>query len=108
MNKFPKTVEEAVDLLIDSMIHKDLESVRETSEDDLIMLHMGLGAYIRNNFGLWGGNRELFELCASMEKNHPSTIDPERVYGKNCSLVIDFDREHRLARRVFVRVRFGL
>ncbi len=77
MNQFPKTVEEAVDMLMDSMTHKDLESVRETSEDDLIMLHMGLGTYIRNNFGLWGGNRELLESCASVETNHPSTIDPD-------------------------------
>lgn len=29
------------------------------SQDDLVALHFGLGMWIRNNLGLWSGNRAL-------------------------------------------------
>ena len=33
------------------------------SEDDLIGLHPTLGAYIRERFGLWSGNKPLMQSC---------------------------------------------
>ena len=32
-------------------------------EEDLVDLHFSLGAYIRNEFGLWSGNGQLIEDC---------------------------------------------
>lgn len=31
--------------------------VKEGSEQDMIRYHMGLGMWMRNNWGLWGGSR---------------------------------------------------
>ena len=47
-NKWPKAVEEAVDQLVSTMSKEDLETLRNTSEKDLILCHFGLGAYVRN------------------------------------------------------------
>ena len=60
---WPRTVEEAVDRLLSSMSEKDKLSFKNTPEKDLIMFHFGLGAYIRNEFGLWQGNTELLKSC---------------------------------------------
>lgn len=37
------------------------------AEDDLMMLHFGLGQWVRNHLGLWGGNSAL--LQATGESN---------------------------------------
>jgi hypothetical protein len=59
----PKTVQEAVDLLIDELPLKDKATIVNMPEDDLVTLQTNLGAYIGNQFGLWSGNRELMESC---------------------------------------------
>ena len=53
--EWPRTVEEAVDRLLSSMSEEDKQSLKNTPEKDLIMCHFSLGAYIRNEFGLWQG-----------------------------------------------------
>lgn len=63
-NKWPKTVEEAVDQLILLMSKEDKETLRNTPEKDLILFHHGFGTYTRNEFGLWGGNEDLMKSCA--------------------------------------------
>jgi hypothetical protein len=61
--EWPRTVEESVDRLLSLMSEEDKQSLKNTSEKDLIMFHFGLGAYIRNEFGLWQGNTELLKSC---------------------------------------------
>lgn len=61
--EWPRTVEEAVDRLLSLMSEEDKQSLKNTPEKDLIMFHFGLGAYIRNEFGLWQGNTELLKSC---------------------------------------------
>ena len=40
------------------MLHPDLlKEIKEGSEQDMIGYHMGLGLWMRNNWGLWGGSR---------------------------------------------------
>ena len=40
------------------MLHPDLlKEMREGSERNMIQYHMGLGVWMRNNWGLWGGSR---------------------------------------------------
>ena len=58
-----KSVSEAVDLLISAMSLKDRPRIASMDEGDLIDLHFSLGAYVRNEFGLWFGNKQLLEDC---------------------------------------------
>ncbi|MHB1455299.1 MAG: DUF6794 domain-containing protein [Armatimonadota bacterium] len=58
----PKSVSEAVDILIYEMSEKMEITIRSmSSPDDMGSLHFGLGLYIRNNFGLNSGNSALME-----------------------------------------------
>ena len=58
-----KSVSEAVDVLISVMTLKDRTRIASMDEGDLIDLHFSLGAYVRNEFGLWSGNKQLLEDC---------------------------------------------
>ena len=58
-----KSVSEAVDVLISVLFLKDRTTIASMDEGDLIDLHFSLGAYVRNEFGLWFGNKQLLEDC---------------------------------------------
>ena len=62
----PKTVEEAVDSLIDELSLRDKTTISNMAEDELINLHISLGEYIRNEFGLWTGNKDLMDSCSAI------------------------------------------
>ena len=52
----PQTLSEAVTRLKDILSEEDLDRIKKMgNEEDVITLHMGLGNWVRNNFGLWGG-----------------------------------------------------
>ena len=59
----PKTVEEAVDRLINELPLKDKTTIANMAEDDLNALQTNLGHYIGSQFGIWSGNRELLDSC---------------------------------------------
>lgn len=59
----PQSVEEAVDTLIRILPKESLDDITAMNEDDIIMMHHGLGLYIRNGFGLWRRNYALLESC---------------------------------------------
>ena len=72
----PKTVEEAVNRLLDELSLKDRTIISNLSEYELINFHINLGEYIRNEFGLWSGNKDLISSCctiAKMDKIHEDT-----------------------------------
>lgn len=82
--KYPETVSEAADILIQDIQDKDKEEIISKTKDDLIMYHFGWGTGIRNSFGLWKGNTKLLIDCGS-EKIHPddcSMIIIEEVWKK--------------------------
>ena len=57
--EWPKNISDAIqilDLVIDDQ-EKDL--IRKIALKDLNSLHIGLGTFIRNEFGLWKGNDSL-------------------------------------------------
>jgi hypothetical protein len=58
-----KTGSEAVDLLVAILPLKDRTIIASMDENDLIDLHFSLGAYVRNEFGLWSGNDDLLKDC---------------------------------------------
>jgi hypothetical protein len=60
---WPRTVPEAVERLLASRTEGDLDTLRRTPEADLAGLHFGLALYVRNEFGLWQGNRELLDAA---------------------------------------------
>ena len=62
-SQHPKSVEEAVQLLLTELPEKDRQRTRMMAEEDLSSLHLSLGNYIRNEFGLWGSNVELLKAC---------------------------------------------
>ena len=64
-----KTISEAVEQLMRSLDRGDLERIRAMDEEDIPLLHFGLGQYIRDHFKLWHGNRELLRECGA-EKMH--------------------------------------
>ena len=59
----PRTVQEAVDRLIDELPLKDKATIASMAEDDLVTLQTNLGYYIGNQFGIWSGNRSLLHSC---------------------------------------------
>jgi hypothetical protein len=60
--KQPETLDEAVDRLMSKMSLKDLNTVANMTEDDLINLHFTVGMWIRNNF-VYPRNVKLLESC---------------------------------------------
>jgi hypothetical protein len=56
---WPSTLDEAVKDLISKLSLKDKTLIAKISEDELTGLHPTLGAYIRERFGLWSGNKPL-------------------------------------------------
>lgn len=57
----PKTVEEAVTILLAKLPAEYLRHLAHASEDLLAEYHMTLGMTIRNEMGLWGDNIELMQ-----------------------------------------------
>ena len=73
--KWPRTVAEAVNRLIQEMSEEDRETLKNTPEKDLIMYHFSLGMWIRNEFGLWQGNDELLKSCRKKDPLiHPDDV----------------------------------
>jgi len=65
----PRTVDEAVDRLLLNIPLKDKTTVANMSHVELPNLHLTLGGYILNNFGLLTGNWELMKSCRSKSKD---------------------------------------
>ena len=59
----PKTIEEAIQLLINELPLKEKTTIANMTEDELINLNSNIGRYILDQFGLWSGNEELVESC---------------------------------------------
>ncbi len=64
----PISVDAAVRVLQGMIPEDEQAKIAKMPEDELPMLHFGLGQWIRNNLGLWQGNTQL--LAATGEK-HP-------------------------------------
>ncbi len=62
----PKTLREAVDLLLTSLDAQEREKLRAMREDDLIGLHLGMGMWMRNSFPIWGSDELLRSIAAEL------------------------------------------
>jgi len=61
--KPPETVDEAVDRLISELPLKDKATVANMIPDEMELLNLSLGNYIKKVFKLWTGNESLVEFC---------------------------------------------
>jgi hypothetical protein len=59
--KWPTTVDEAVGVVLATLSENEKHQLSGMSQADLITLHFGLGAWIRNHFGLWQDNQALIQ-----------------------------------------------
>lgn len=71
---YPKTVEEAVDILNNIILDEDKEIIKKITEDNLIDLHISLGQMVRNYFGLWAENYELIADCKAKDADGASAV----------------------------------
>ncbi len=68
----PKTLSECFEHL-DGILEKseDIDWFKGAAENDAIaQSHHGLGAWIRNNWGLWKGDNELYEYLKKLGLTH--------------------------------------
>jgi len=75
----PKTVDEAVDRLIENLDLSDKVKIAKMNLDDLVHFHSNLHLYFKNAFGLWSGNTELLEDCRSISKEPVHNEDEATV-----------------------------
>ena len=62
---WPRTVPEAVARILASFSEDDKATLRATPEGGTWRYHFEWGMGIRNDFGLWRGNRALLASCGS-------------------------------------------
>ena len=70
----PKTVDEAVELLISILEYRHKMLLSILKEDELIDLHFGLGLSIRNAFGLHDADSKLLSDCGSDNPDDASAV----------------------------------
>ena len=67
-SNYPKTVEEAADVVLDNLTNDEKKHLQDTKRESLIHYHFSLGNEIRNKLGLWHGNEALIK---SSNCDHP-------------------------------------
>ena len=70
----PKTVDQAVDLLIAELSFGDRTIIANMKQEDLENLDFAIGVRVRGEFGLENGNKKLLQSCCS--ESGLSTLDP--------------------------------
>ena len=72
--RLPKTVEEAVRLLLGLVPQSEQARISALHDDDLINLHFGLGMWIRDNLGIWQGNAALLDATGESDADNASDV----------------------------------
>ena len=72
--EWPTTCDGAISKLTAELPHLEKQKLSAMKKDDLILLHLGFGLGIRNEFGLWGGNFALIESCTGSPQSHPDEV----------------------------------
>ncbi|HWO08242.1 MAG TPA: DUF6794 domain-containing protein, partial [Polyangiaceae bacterium] len=74
--RWPVTCDEAAALAVSKMGPELEQRVRSLEKDQLIILHDSWGMGIRNEFGLWEGNKALLASCSTGSADVPPEPDP--------------------------------
>lgn len=80
--EWPKSLDDAVTHLLNVLDDESKQAVRDTVESDLIRFHFPWGQGIRNEFGLWRGNRELLESCGAERPDDASMVIIKAVWRR--------------------------
>ena len=72
--RLPESVDAAVRLLMAVVPDEERARIAALRRTDLVQLHFGLGMWIRNNLGLWEGNRRLLDACGRSTPDDASTF----------------------------------
>lgn len=78
----PKTLTEAVDLLIKLIPPDSKQKLATLNESDLEKEHMGLGLWVRNNFSLWKDNQDLIKSCEAIDADSASAVIIKTAWSK--------------------------
>lgn len=78
----PRTLAEAVEVILGGLSKEDKDTVRSTPHADLIEFHHGWGTAVRNDLGLWGKNSELLESCGGGHPDSASMAIIEAVWRR--------------------------
>ena len=92
---WPKTVEEAVQNLMELLNLKDKVAIASMNTDEAADLNLTLGNFIRNSFGLWADNQELMQSCskaAGRDVTHQDTASAVIIER----LAIELQQTHKL------------
>ncbi len=76
----PRTMDEAVDLLLSVLPEDTKEKIKNSPKGNLG--HFGLGMYIRNEFGLWKDNKELLDVCGTQHVDDASDVIIQALWEK--------------------------
>ncbi len=84
--ELPATLEEAVDFLLEKLPETEKEKLSCMRKEELVKLHFGLGAWIREIFDLWRNDSPVF-LSVSKDHaiSHPDDVSMlimERVWER--------------------------
>jgi len=74
--KFPPTVELAVDKILSDLSVRDRTKIANMNEKKLIEFHLSFGIFIKNEFRLWG-NEPLLKSCCDV--SGLSKINPDQA-----------------------------
>ncbi len=86
-NQWPVTVDQAVGVLLGMLPKDEADKIAAMSRDDLINLHFGLGAWIRNNFGLWAQNTALLENTGQSHPDDAAGVIIEALWSRLQAIV---------------------
>jgi len=74
MNNMPKTVADAVNVLLGELSVDDKERIGAMSESEIINMYYGLGTLIRDRFGLGNGNAPLLAATHTANAQDASVV----------------------------------
>jgi len=75
----PRTLNQALDVILDSMDEESVKHIAGVNEEDLVQFHMGWGMGIRNSFNLFR-NRELLQECGTNCADDASAFIIKKVW----------------------------
>lgn len=78
----PKTVDEAVSLLLELMPAGEQVKVAQVEVEHLERLHLGMGIWVRNNFGLWSSNDDLMADTGALDADGAAAVITRAFWQK--------------------------
>jgi hypothetical protein len=91
------TVNQAVDMLISEMKLREKTAIANMPEAELIYIHLTLGNYIRNKFGLYSGNDTLMQSCREI-------LNKNKIQEDEASYIIIRELWRKLRRTHSLRI----